>query len=67
MKTAKIKTKGMHCESCEKLIIMALEDLAGIKKVDASFKTGIVNVVYDETKINEADIVKAIKSEGYKI
>jgi len=62
-----IKTKGMHCSSCEMLIKDSLEDLKGVIKANASHKLGIVNVEFDKKKINEFKIKQAIISAGYKV
>ena len=63
----KIKTKGMHCPSCEMLVKDFLEDLDGVIKVEASHKYGIILVKFDEKKINESKIKNVIKEEGYEI
>ncbi|MEE9525797.1 MAG: heavy-metal-associated domain-containing protein [Candidatus Woesearchaeota archaeon] len=67
MKNIKIKTKGMHCSSCEMLVKDSLEDLEGIEKAEADFKSGIINVEFDEAKVSEDNILQIIKSEGYEI
>ncbi|MBR9691590.1 heavy-metal-associated domain-containing protein [Candidatus Woesearchaeota archaeon] len=67
MKNIKIKTKGMHCSSCEMLVKDSLEELDGVEKAEANFKSGIIGVNFDENKVTESNILKIIKSEGYKI
>ena len=67
MKKIKIKTKGMHCTSCEVLLKSALEELEGVNNVKASCKTGIITVDFDDEKVFEKDIIEIIKMEGYKI
>lgn len=66
MPDIKIKTKGMHCKSCEMLIKEALEEQEGINKVEASYKSGIVSVNFDNRKITEKDIIDLIRLEGYE-
>tara|TARA_Y100000310_G_scaffold321029_1_gene378110 strand:- start:5812 stop:6015 length:204 start_codon:yes stop_codon:yes gene_type:complete len=61
-----IKTKGMHCTSCEILVKDSLME-AGVDKVEASYKSGIISVDFDENKISKEDIIKIIKLEGYEI
>ena len=63
----KVKTKGMHCPSCEILVKDSLEEFEGVIKVDASHKSGIIIVKFDEKKINESKIKNVIKEEGYRI
>ncbi len=67
MKNTKIKTKGMHCTSCETLIREALEELDGVSKAEVSFKTGVVSVNFDDKKVTENDIIEIIEIEGYNI
>ena len=62
----KIKTKGMHCTSCETLIERALEKTEGIIKVKADYPTEIVEVEFDESKTNIEIIFAIIKQKGYE-
>ena len=64
---AKIKTRGMHCQSCEMLIKDALNDLDGVKKAEVSFKTGIVSVELDDSKVSIDEIKRVIRNEGYEV
>jgi len=66
MKNATIKVNGMHCRSCEMLIVDSLNDL-GIGKVEVSHQKGEVKVEFDESKVTLEQIKDAIKKEGYKI
>ena len=66
MKKIILNVKGMHCAACELLIKEALQD-AGIKKTTASFKTGVIEIEFDESKVKEAKIKEAIQKEGYEI
>ncbi len=67
MANIKIKTKGMHCTSCEILLKEALEETEGVNKVEVSYKTGIVSVDYDAKKINQGDILEIIEIKGYEV
>jgi copper chaperone CopZ len=66
MKKLMLNVKGMHCSSCEMLIKDSLDEL-GVPKAEASHKTGIVNVEFDEKKVSEKKIKEAIKKEGYEV
>lgn len=66
MKTIKIKTKGMHCKSCEIIISDALEDVIGVVNSVPNAKTNIVEVTFDDTKVTPEKIVEIIKDEGFK-
>jgi copper chaperone len=67
MTKIKIKTKGMHCGSCEILVKDALEELEGVNKAEASHESGVVSVDFDENKTNEKEIIEIVKLEGYEI
>lgn len=67
MVNIKIKTKGMHCASCEMLVKDSLEELDGVSAVNADFKSGIVSVDFDESKVKPEAIKAVISSEGYEI
>lgn len=60
-----IKTKGMHCSSCEILLREAIEEV-GIKVISANHaKNEIVVDVKDENAL--PTVKKAIEKEGYKV
>lgn len=65
--TEKIQTKGMHCTSCEMLVKDSLNEMEGVTKTLASFKTGIVTVEFDTKKIDIKKIKEVIRKEGYKV
>jgi copper chaperone CopZ len=67
MKNIKIKTIGMHCPSCEMLVKDSLEDEDGISKAQADHKSGLIEVEFDDSKINTQRINQIIKEEGYEI
>ena len=56
----------MHCSSCV-MRIEGLEDtLKGVKRINASYQKGQMQVEYDETIITEEQILVAIKHLGYQ-
>lgn len=57
-----IKTKGMHCKSCEILVKESLEEEMALN-VNADYKTGIVKFTNLELK----KAIKIIKEEGYEV
>lgn len=62
----KLKVTGMHCNSCEKVIGMAIEDVKGAKLISVNSKTGDLKV--DTKDASTLDAVKAaIVKEGYKV
>lgn len=66
MKTINFKVAGMHCASCETLIIEELKELPGIADVSLSFKSGkgMLNLNGDT---NLGKIEGTIESLGYKV
>ncbi|MBR9682678.1 MAG: hypothetical protein GOV02_03295 [Candidatus Aenigmarchaeota archaeon] len=60
-----IPVKGMHCVSCEKLILSELKDLKGVEEVDASFPNETVEVTFNEKKITLDQITEKISELGY--
>ena len=59
--------KGMHCKSCEMLVKDSVTELNGVKAVDVSLLKNTVTVDYDDKKLKETAIKKAIENEGYKV
>jgi len=60
-----LKLSGMHCVSCSMLIEGELEDMGVEAK--ANYAKQYVDVVYDERKITDTDIRKAIEKLGYTV
>ena len=61
-----LKTKGMHCTSCENLIEDVVGELAGVKKVKSRRATESTVIVYDDAKVKPETIKAAIAGLGYK-
>ncbi|MDD5112254.1 MAG: heavy-metal-associated domain-containing protein [Candidatus Altiarchaeota archaeon] len=66
MAKIQLKVTGMHCESCEKLIVEELSEIQNISKATADHKKGIVTFettgVVDESKVKEK-----IRELGYEV
>lgn len=67
MANTRIKTKGMHCYSCEQLLKQSLGEIQGVNKVSASYESGEVFVGFDKDKITEEDLMELIKMQGYEL
>lgn len=65
MKKIKMTIKGMHCNSCAKIIESELQDK--VKSISISYETGKALIEFDEKKINENEIGKIIKELGYSV
>lgn len=66
MRSVLFRVEGMHCKSCEMLIVDALEDL-GVKKSDADKDNGTVKVHFDEERVKPERLREVIEEEGYKV
>jgi copper chaperone CopZ len=64
MTEKKINIEGMSCMHCVKAVEVELEEL-GVEFYDV--KIGSADVKYDETKISENDLIKAVDEAGYKV
>lgn len=61
----KLKVEGMHCTSCAMSIDFDLEDL-GVKNAKTSYAKQETDVEFDGEKIKIEQIIKCIKTTGYK-
>ncbi|MFZ5500401.1 MAG: heavy metal translocating P-type ATPase, partial [Candidatus Micrarchaeota archaeon] len=66
MKKTKISVGGMHCASCALNIENALKKMDGVKEANVNFSISRASVDYDEKKLDEGKLVKAIKDAGYE-
>ncbi|SDB27798.1 Copper chaperone CopZ [Flavobacteriaceae bacterium MAR_2010_188] len=67
LKTLEVKISGMTCSSCEVHIYHAIQELPGIKSVNASYEKGNAVVKFDNSKTDEKMIAETINSTGYKV
>jgi len=67
IKTIEYKISGMTCASCETHVNHEVNKLNGIVNSKTSYENGNAIIEFDETKTNELEIEKAIKTAGYKI
>jgi len=59
------RVSDMHCPNCVMRVEGIEDDLPGIKQVSASYQKGQMIVEFDESKVNDADIIAAVKKAGY--
>jgi copper chaperone CopZ len=55
----------MHCSNCAMKIESLEDELPGIKSISASYQKGLLTVEFDEQLLSEADILTAVKRQGY--
>ncbi|MCX6695045.1 MAG: heavy-metal-associated domain-containing protein [Candidatus Altiarchaeota archaeon] len=66
MKKTELKVKGMHCRSCEMLVSEEVGEVAGVKKVEADHKAGIVRIE-SEDNVDLSAVKSKIKELGYEV
>ena len=62
----KLKTKGMHCPSCERIIEKAALSVEGTTWAKSNFASEETIVEFDENKTDLSKIIEAINSKGYE-
>lgn len=58
--------EGMTCASCAQTVEKATAKLSGVSKATVNLATEKLNVEYDENKLSESDIQKAVSDAGYE-
>ena len=62
-----INIRGMYCDNCVASVEKGVNELEGILSVVVSLNDSNAVVSYDESKVELAEIEKAIESRGYLI
>jgi Cu+-exporting ATPase len=65
MKTRVFRIGGMSCAACSNRIEGAVGSIDGVQSVVANFGNNTATVTYDETRVSEEDVAKAVTSAGY--
>lgn len=65
MKKVQFDIQGMTCSSCSAHVERAVNKLEGIKKVNVNLLSNNMVVEYDETKLDNDKIIKAVIEAGY--
>ena len=65
MTRKRLQIQGMHCIGCAMTVDNALEDLPGVKAATTNYARQVADVEYDESKVTEAQIIKAVQNVGY--
>ncbi len=60
------KVPDMSCSNCAMKLDSLEDTLNGVKEVNASYPRLEMVIVYDETKLNEEQIIAAVKKKGYQ-
>jgi len=67
MEQLSFDVEGMSCAGCEGNVSEALDDLQGVKSVNADHEEGSVSVTYEEKKTDAAAMNDAIETAGYEV
>ena len=62
---AEFNIEGMHCDSCAVDIKETLEETAGVRKADVTFKRKTAIVDFDEEVVQQSTLIKKIQDLGY--
>ena len=65
MMNKKFNVTGMTCASCSSHVEKSVAKLVGEDNVAVSLMTNSMMVKYDESKISDIDIIKAVEDAGY--
>lgn len=65
MQKTKFDIQGMTCSSCSSHVEKAVNKLEGIKNVNVNLLSNNMIVEYDESKLNNETIIKAVVDAGY--
>lgn len=61
----KYDVKGMTCSACQSAVYRAVSKMDSVSDVNVNLMTNTMSVVYDETKLNDNDIIQVVKNAGY--
>lgn len=67
MTNIELTVTGMKCGGCESNVKGKLAALAGVSKVEASFKDKLVSVEFDEAKTDADEIADVITQAGFTV
>ncbi len=65
MQKHKVQIYGMHCSSCEVLITKEVSKIPGVKYLEVSHKTGVLELIHDES-LDKKLINEAVCRCGYQ-
>lgn len=67
MRTRTFRIGGMTCAACAGRIENAVRSLNGVSSCSANIGNNTATVTYDEDKVSESDMIRAITSAGYQV
>ena len=64
-KTVTLSVPGMYCDMCPVTVKKAIQKVAGVEKVSASYETKEAVVTFDDSKANVDKLREATAKAGY--
>jgi len=58
--------KGMSCEHCRRAVEKALASLESVDRVEVDLQPGRVRVEYEEGRLSQEDLKRAVREAGYE-
>ena len=62
---ATLKVPALHCESCETTVARHVKALGGVSEITVDSKSKLVNLTYDESKVNMERIRESLDEIGF--
>ena len=67
MKEIKLNIGGMHCTGCSTRLEKVLNNVDGVESAKVSLEEKIADIKYDETQVNEKELIEAVEDAGFKV
>jgi len=67
MEKLSLKVEGMSCGHCKNAVEKAVNQLDGVVEASADVEQGALTVSFDQEKVGESQIKKAVAAAGYKV
>jgi copper chaperone CopZ len=70
MQTKILKVVGrntMHCSGCETTVKFALRQLPGVHKIDANYKTQLIQLTFDPQSVALEQVRQELDWIGYRV
>ena len=67
MKEIKLNIEGMHCTGCSTRLEKVLNNVDGVESAKVSLEEKKADIKYDETQVNEKELIEAIEDAGFKV
>lgn len=65
MKKEKFDVTGMTCSACSLAVEKNVKKLDGVEDINVNLLNNNMNIKYDDSKLSEEDIIKAVEDAGY--